>query len=87
MTPLTEILVVSAAGLILLAILGVSRKAARSFRCPITGHRVSVDFRRAVVGGRLLDVERCSAFERENVVTCAKACLEAQSNTDRRAAS
>ena len=85
MTPFTEILAVGALGLLVLAMFGVTRIRVRSFWCPIRGRTVTAHFRQAIFGGRLMDVERCSAFRPETAVTCAKGCLNTESEAASRA--
>lgn len=52
-----------------------SRVTTRAFWCPFRGRNVQVGFAEAVWDGRLVDVERCSAFTPPTAVTCDKACL------------
>jgi len=80
MEPFAPILVLGIVGLAIIAILGLTRSVARSFRCPISGKRVTAQFRQAMFGGHLLDVERCSAFLGA-AVTCKKPCLRTESKT------
>jgi hypothetical protein len=75
MAPFIGILILGALGLLLVALLGITRRAARSILCPVTDRTVTVHFRQAICGGRLLDVESCSAFLPGTAVTCSKGCL------------
>jgi hypothetical protein len=77
--PFAAILVLGIIGLLIIAILGLSRSTTRSFRCPISGNEVTAQFEEVIFGGRLLDVERCSAFP--GAVTCKKTCLRTESRT------
>ena len=78
MEPFAAILVLGIVGLLIIAILGLNRRIARSFRCPISGNKVTAGFEQAIFGGRLLDVDRCSAFPGA-AVTCKKTCLRTES--------
>ena len=77
MAPFIVIGVLGITALLVLAILGATRSTSRSFRCPITGRKVTAHFQQAIVGGRLLDVESCSAFQPMTAITCGTACLSA----------
>jgi hypothetical protein len=81
MEPYAAIFVLGIVGLLMIAKLGLSRRTTRSFRCPITCNKVTAQFEQAIFGGRLLDVERCSAFS--DAVTCKKTCLRTESKTNR----
>ena len=84
MAPFNEILIAGAVGLLLLLILSVTWSHARSFRCLVTGRKVTATFRQVILNGRLLDVERCSAFNPETAVTCTKTCLLTEANPESR---
>lgn len=78
MAPFSEILLLGAVLLFLLAILSVSRTVIRSVQCPITGRREVVHFQQAILGGRFLDVKRCGTFRLSSAITCNKTCLDSE---------
>jgi hypothetical protein len=53
-----------------------TRTVVRLIRCPVSQHRVAVDFVQLVADGRCIDVAECSAFGPGVKVTCAKQCLD-----------
>ena len=53
----------------------VTRVVTRSFWCPIQGRSVTAEFQEAVWDGRLVEVNRCSAFSPSQAVACEKVCL------------
>lgn len=82
MSLLWPLLVVGSAGAALLVVYALgprlfrgTRPATRSLTCPSRRERVAVRFRAAVWDGRLVDVERCSAFAPPTAIACDKRCL------------
>ncbi|MBI2527956.1 MAG: hypothetical protein HYV93_18470 [Candidatus Rokubacteria bacterium] len=54
---------------------GVTRAATRSFWCPVQGRNVTAGFAEQVWDGKLISVNRCSAFTPSTAIGCDKACL------------
>jgi hypothetical protein len=53
-----------------------TRTVPRLIRCPVTDHRVAVEFVQLVADGRLVDVRECSAFGPGETVTCDRQCID-----------
>lgn len=53
----------------------VTRLVTRSFWCPIQGRNVTAEFQEAAWDGKLVEVNRCSAFSPLQAVPCEKVCL------------
>jgi hypothetical protein len=56
---------------------GHSRRARRTFECPVRHRRVTADFVVPVGAARPESVSACSAFADPTRVTCTQGCLEA----------
>jgi hypothetical protein len=87
MLSLWPLVVVLAAGAVILAALAAGRRLFRgtvtcrqSFWCREKGAHVDVEFQESAWDRRGLDVSECSAFDPPTAVTCAKACLHPTAN-------
>lgn len=52
-----------------------TRVVTRAFWCPLQARNVTAEFQEAAWDGKLVEVNRCSAFSPPEAVTCDRACL------------
>lgn len=83
MDMLWPLVIVLSVGLALIALWALGHRIftgtqyrAHAFWCPFRGLNVRVHFKEAAWDGRLVDVERCTAFAPPTDVGCGKACTE-----------
>ena len=53
-----------------------TRTRMRLMHCPVSKHRVAVEFVEMIADGQVVDVKACSAFGPDKPVTCDKRCVD-----------